>query len=81
MWNEVVSPNWKEVDDAERQVVRLYGRLYEKNGVGQDLALKFLKRGILGDVQVGEDEERAVDTNEYSGNTRGARKEGFPKDE
>src|SRR5437016_5843304 len=55
-------------------------RLYEKNGMGQNLALKFLKRRVHGDVQVWEDEERTVHSNEHSGNAGRARTHSFSKD-
>src|SRR6266568_7322413 len=48
--------------------------------MGQNLALKFLKRRVRGDVQVREDEERAVAAKDRSGNAGGARTHRFPKD-
>ena len=48
--------------------------------MGQNLALKFLKRRVHGDVQVWEDEEIAVPSNDHSGNAGRARTHSFPKD-
>src|SRR6266487_103863 len=47
--------------------------------MGRYLALKFFKRRVLGDVEVREDEERAVDAKDHSGNAGGARTHSFPK--
>ena len=48
--------------------------------MGQHLALKFLKRRVRGDVEVREDEERAVHAKDRSRNAGGARTHSFPKD-
>ncbi len=48
--------------------------------MGQHLALKFLKRRVLYDIQVREDEERAVHANEPGGNAGRAGTHSFPKD-
>src|SRR6266516_1992870 len=48
--------------------------------MGQRLALIFLKRRVRSDVQVWEDEERAVSAKDRSGNAGRARTHSFPKD-
>src|SRR6266516_6742866 len=48
--------------------------------MGQRLALKFLERRVRGDVQVWEDEERAVGAKDRSGNAGRTRTHSFPKD-
>src|SRR5579863_8075201 len=47
--------------------------------MGQRLALKLLKRGVLGDVEIREDEARAVPAKDHSRNTGRARTHSFPK--
>src|SRR5438876_12457360 len=47
--------------------------------MGRYLALKFLKRSVRGDVEVREDEERAVHAKDHSGNAGGTRTQSFPK--
>src|SRR5581483_11876620 len=42
-------------------------------------ALKFLKRRVLGDVEIREDEERAVSKKDQGGNTGGSRAHSFSK--
>src|SRR6266487_779094 len=49
--------------------------------MGQHFTLKFLKRRILGDVEVMENKKRAVHAKDHSGNVRGARTQGFSKNE
>src|SRR5213595_2723668 len=46
----------------------------------QHFALKFLKRRVLGDVEVREDRERAEHAKDHSGNAWGTRAQRFPKD-
>ena len=49
--------------------------------MGQHFALKFLKRRVLGDVEVRKDQERAVHAKDHSGNAWGTRAQRCPKDE
>src|SRR5215469_8630956 len=54
-------------------------RLDEKNRAGQHFALKFLKRGMLGDVQVRENPESAVHAKDHRGKARRARTQSCSK--